>query len=141
MPLVRSILAALLVVVALVGLVACSAPVRAPAVVTAGPAAGGAPALEAPPGMPTIATTELPPEAIDTLGRIEAGGPFPYQQDGATFQNREGLLPARPDGYYAEYTVETPGSDDRGARRIITGAEGERYWTADHYASFAWIVP
>ena len=33
----------------------------------------------------------------------------------------------------------TPGSDDRGARRIITGSSGEKYWTDDHYASFSRI--
>jgi guanyl-specific ribonuclease Sa len=33
----------------------------------------------------------------------------------------------------------TPGSEDRGARRIITGSAGEKYWTADHYASFSRI--
>jgi ribonuclease T1 len=70
---------------------------------------------------------------------IEAGGPFPYRQDGATFQNREGLLPSEPAGYYREYTVETPGSEDRGARRIIAGKGGELYWTDDHYASFTRI--
>ena len=59
---------------------------------------------------------------------------------GGTFQNREGLLPDRAEGHYREYTVPTPGEDDRGARRIVAGANGERYWTADHYASFAWIA-
>jgi len=95
----------------------------------------------APPGMAVVAVTDLPPEAATTLGRIAAGGPFPYRQDGVTFENREGLLPARSSGFYREYTVPTPGSTDRGARRIITGANGERYWTADHYDSFAWITP
>jgi ribonuclease T1 len=38
---------------------------------------------------------------------------------------------------YHEYTVKTPGSSTRGARRIITGqATDEDYYTADHYASF-----
>lgn len=38
---------------------------------------------------------------------------------------------------YHEYTVITPGSDDRGARRIVTGEEQqEDYYTADHYESF-----
>lgn len=83
---------------------------------------------------------ELPAEAIDTLRLIAQGGPFPYDQDGATFQNREGLLPAHPRGYYREYTVETPGSPDRGARRIVTGHRGERYYTDDHYDSFRWVV-
>ena len=35
-----------------------------------------------------------------------------------------------------EYTVVTPGSRDRGARRIVAGAGGEYYYTDDHYDSF-----
>lgn len=97
--------------------------------------------LVAPPGMPTIAREDLPVEAAATLALMAAGGPYPYRQDGAVFQNREGLLPDRPKAHYREYTVETPGSDDRGARRIIAGADGELYWTDDHYRSFAWILP
>ena len=80
----------------------------------------------------------LPPEARDTLALIESGGPFPYRQDGATFQNREHRLPGRESGYYREYTVETPGSGDRGARRIVTGGDppSEFFYTDDHYGSF-----
>ena len=87
-------------------------------------------------GLRWVALNDLPPEAAETLARIESGGPFPYDQDDGTFFNREGILPDRPEGYYREYTVETPGSDDRGARRIVAGEPGEYYWTADHYASF-----
>ena len=87
-------------------------------------------------GLPYVAVGDLPPEAADTLRLIDDGGPFPYDQDGSTFHNFEGLLPGHEDGYYREYTVETPGSEDRGARRIIGGAEGELYWTEDHYESF-----
>ncbi|HEX6867907.1 MAG TPA: ribonuclease domain-containing protein [Candidatus Limnocylindrales bacterium] len=90
-------------------------------------------------GLPFVFLEELPPEATTTWELIDAGGPFPYDQDGEVFQNREGLLPARPAGYYREYTVETPGSGDRGARRIVMGADGERYWTDDHYDSFSRI--
>jgi ribonuclease T1 len=82
----------------------------------------------------------LPPEAAETVALIDAGGPFPYEEDGGVFGNYEGLLPDRERGYYREYTVETPGSDDRGARRIVTGEEGELYWTDDHYASFDQVV-
>jgi guanyl-specific ribonuclease Sa len=80
----------------------------------------------------------LPAEAQHTLRLIEAGGPFPYDRDGATFQNREGRLPAQPAGYYREYTVLTPGSPDRGARRIVSGGNPpiEFYYTDDHYRSF-----
>ena len=90
--------------------------------------------------MPLITLHELPPEAIDTIILIQEDGPFPYDKDGSTFQNREGLLPNAYQGYYREYTVETPGSPDRGARRIVGGEEGEMYDTDDHYASFFWIV-
>ena len=93
----------------------------------------------APPGMETITQDELPPEALETMALIETDGPFPYSKDGSTFQNREGILPSQPNGYYSEYTVETPGSSDRGARRIVGGAEGELYYTDDHYSSFSWI--
>jgi ribonuclease T1 len=83
---------------------------------------------------------ELPPEAQKTLVLIKAGGPFPYQQDGKTFGNREGLLPRHKRGYYREYTVKTPGLRDRGPRRIVAGAVFEHYYTDDHYRSFRRIV-
>lgn len=91
-------------------------------------------------GLPVVRLEDLPPEATRTLELIDAGGPFPEERDGVTFENREELLPDRPRGYYREYTVPTPGSDDRGARRIVTGEGGELYWTADHYSSFSRIA-
>lgn len=80
----------------------------------------------------------LPPEAADTLRRIASGGPFEHRQDGVVFQNREGLLPREPEGYYHEYTVDTPGLDNRGTRRIITGGTPPQvyYYTDDHYRTF-----
>ncbi len=91
-------------------------------------------------GLPWVEEADLPAAARDTLALIDAGGPFPYEEDDRTFFNREGLLPERAEGHYREYTVETPGEDDRGARRIVTGADGEYYWTPDHYASFERIA-
>lgn len=87
-----------------------------------------------------IHVDDLPDEAWDTLYLIDTDGPYPYSKDGSTFQNREGLLPDHQGGHYREFTVDTPGSSDRGARRIVTGADGEMYWTDDHYGSFAQIV-
>ena len=88
-------------------------------------------------GLPWVDVADLPPQAGETLALIDAGGPFPYPgKDGSTFGNLERLLPVEPRGYYAEYTVPTPGSRDRGARRIIAGDGGELYWTADHYQHF-----
>lgn len=77
----------------------------------------------------------------ETLAAIDAGSELPYDQDGGTFQNREGRLPPRPQGYYREYTVVTPGSDDRGARRLVIGESGETFYTRDHYDSFVEIDP
>jgi len=91
-------------------------------------------------GLPVVRLADLPPEAARTVELIDAGGPFPEDEDGGTFQNREDLLPDQPLGYYREYTVPTPGSADRGARRIIGGEDGELYWTGDHYRSFSRIA-
>lgn len=109
-------------------------------------AAGAASAREsaAPGVVGEIAVAQLPPQARETLTLIRKGGPFPYRKDGTTFQNREKRLPIRPRGYYREYTVRTPGSRDRGARRIVAGSgaggdpatSGEYYYTADHYETF-----
>jgi ribonuclease T1 len=100
------------------------------------PTIGPGQAIDPVSGLSMVELADLPPEATETLALIDREGPFPYDQDGAVFQNREGILPDRPSGYYREYTVETPGSPDRGARRIVSGADGELYWTADHYDSF-----
>jgi len=95
--------------------------------------------------LPTIALSQLPPQARETHQRILSGGPFPYAKDGSVFFNRERLLPPQPRGWYREYTVPTPGAPNRGARRIVCGgtvptAPQACYYTADHYASFARIV-
>ncbi|UQA96541.1 ribonuclease domain-containing protein [Streptomyces halobius] len=91
-------------------------------------------------GMPVVAVGELPAQARDTLRHIDAGGPFPYPKDGAVFGNHERLLPPQPRGYYHEYTVRTPGSRDRGARRLITGDRHETYYTDDHYRTFKAVL-
>jgi ribonuclease T1 len=95
--------------------------------------------------LPAIAAVDLPKEARITLARIHDNGPFPYERDGVPFGNREALLPPRPRGYYHEYTVETPGSRSRGARRIVCGGKtptlAECYYSDDHYQSFKSIRP
>jgi ribonuclease T1 len=93
-----------------------------------------------------VALAALPPEARQTHQLIHAGGPFPYAKDGTTFFNRERQLPARPRGHYREYTVKSPGSRDRGARRIVCGGQAVSapevcFYTADHYTSFSRIAP
>jgi len=91
-------------------------------------------------GLRVVYVNELPREAQRTIVLIKQDGPFPFEKDGTTFQNRERLLPNRPRGYYREYTVITPGEDDRGARRIVAGRGGELYYTADHYDSFVRVL-
>jgi ribonuclease T1 len=91
-------------------------------------------------GLPTIQVSALPPEARMTLKLIASDGPYPFSRDGVVYSNIEKILPKNPSGYYHEYTVVTPGSKDRGARRVVTGKNGERFYTADHYASFKEIV-
>jgi ribonuclease T1 len=88
----------------------------------------------------TVKESQLPAEARQTLALIDGGGPFPYARDGTVFGNFEHRLPAHPRGYYHEYTVPTPGSHDRGARRVVTGRGGEIYYTDDHYDSFRAVL-
>lgn len=104
---------------------------------------GETPAREGP--MAKVLLLELPTEGVRTYRAIRAGGPFRHEKDGSVFGNRESRLPARARGFYREYTVPTPGSSDRGARRIVCGgarptAPEACYYTADHYASFRLIV-
>ena len=91
-----------------------------------------------------IPVAALPKAGQVTYELIRAGGPFPFDKDGMVFGNRERQLPTERRGFYREYTVTTPGSRDRGARRIVCGgpvrAPHACYYTADHYASFRKIV-
>jgi len=85
----------------------------------------------------------LPSEARDTIALIRRGGPFPHRQDGGDFGNREGRLPRQSRGWYREYTVQTPGLQHRGTRRIVTGGSppSQWYYTDDHYDSFRRFDP
>lgn len=92
----------------------------------------------------SISVSELPAQAVRTLELIRAGGPFPYAKDGTVFGNREQHLPRQARGFYTEYTVKTPGTRSRGARRIIAGgdpasASAQFWYTEDHYRSFRQI--
>ena len=93
-----------------------------------------------------VALVTLPAQAQTTHRLILSGGPFPYSKDGTVFGNRERLLPTKDRGFYREYTVKTPGSRDRGARRIVCGGKAPTqpdncFYTHDHYASFSQIAP
>lgn len=75
-------------------------------------------------------------EVETTLAHIASNGPYAHGKDGSVFSNREGRLPRQPRGHYREYTVQTPGASNRGARRIVRGDGGETYYTRDHYGTF-----
>jgi ribonuclease T1 len=109
-------------------------------------ATGVAGARDMPAVSATVALAQLPSEAQETERLVHRGGPFPYSKDGSTFGNRERVLPARARGFYREYTVRTPGSRDRGARRIVCGGREPQapeacFYSDDHYTSFRRIVP
>ena len=96
------------------------------------------------PGLADCALASLPDQAEDTVSEIYDGGPYPYRQDGVVFDNRERRLPRMAHGYYHEFTVVTPGSADRGARRIIVGGTDTEapevlYYTGNHYGSFCLV--
>jgi guanyl-specific ribonuclease Sa len=143
----RTVSGLLLAALALAGCQAGPSPAPATtSTATTGPATTSTAAAAAA-GIPDCGVDTLPPEAHEVIEDIEAGGPYEYpRNDGVTFGNREGLLPDEERGYYREFTVETPGSRDRGARRIVTGGPDERdpehwYYTDDHYESFCEFVP
>lgn len=100
---------------------------------------------DARPAVGTVSLAALPAQAQQTVRSIRSGGPFAYAKDGIVFGNREQILPRQPRGFYREYTVRTPGSRDRGARRIVCGGLEPRepeacFYTEDHYASFKRIT-
>jgi ribonuclease T1 len=101
---------------------------------------------ETPAATDTVALSSLPQAAQEVHQRILAGGPFLYSKDGDVFGNYERQLPRPPRGFYHEYTVPTPGSHDRGARRIVCGGKDKRqpetcFYTQDHYQHFQQIDP
>ena len=87
-----------------------------------------------------VSLAELPVQARAVYRLILQGGPFRHDKDGVVFGNRERLLPSRRRGYYLEYTVDTPGINHRGPRRLVCGGPARVpdacYYTGDHYASF-----
>lgn len=75
-------------------------------------------------------------DLTETLDRIDAGRRLRFANDGSVFQNREGRLPRKPAGHYREFVHPTPGLGGPGPQRVVVGADGEIYYTADHYKTF-----
>ena len=118
-----------------------AAPATPPAAPATPPAVrANPPAQDNPSGLPELPESALPAEGRRVLELIRAGGPYRYSQDDQTFGNFERILPRRDRGYYREYTVPTPGESDRGARRLVAGSGGDKYYTDDHYETFTFIA-
>jgi guanyl-specific ribonuclease Sa len=111
-----------------------------PTTSTSAAASGSVPGSSS--GLPVKTLSSLPKETADTWKLIQKGGPFPYpKNDGVVFHNNGNVLPRNKDGYYHEYTVDTPGAKNRATRRLITGSQRELYYTDDHYDSFVVVDP
>lgn len=72
-----------------------------------------------------------------TVARIRRGARLQrWENDGDVFGNFEGLLPKQRRGYYREWVHPTPQAPGPGPQRVVSGADGDLWYTADHYESF-----
>jgi RHS repeat-associated protein len=75
-------------------------------------------------------------DSLSTTGKPPAGvRQGSYQGQPGVYANLSGDLPARPLGYYTESDV-WPGTGPRGTERIVTGQNGEVWYSPDHYGTF-----
>ena len=59
-----------------------------------------------------------------------------FRHDDIEFKNFEKRLPIKSRGYYREWVQPTEGQRGPGPQRVITGRNGEAYYTWDHYEHF-----
>jgi len=106
---------------------------------------------------PTISDKKREKAILDLIKKIINCEPLPFKEDGQTFLNKEGKLPAMPKGYYQEYTLIIPKDADnqfyigdtlynaypsygeRGPERIVIGGGKTIYYTPTHYDTFVEI--
>ncbi|MBB5635890.1 ribonuclease T1 [Pedobacter cryoconitis] len=83
-----------------------------------------------------IKVAGVPQKAYTVAAYVAKNNKAPQGYVGGTvFQNREGRLP--PGVAYKEYDINPKvRGKNRGAERIIIGADGIRYYTGDHYKTF-----
>lgn len=133
---------------------------QAAAVAAATPPTGPAGAKAAP---DAAAAATLSPEfsdpgraalILDLVARVRDGRPLPFPKDGVVWENRESRLPAKPLGFYHEYTILPPAGSPssitvggrhfdisppqghRGAERLIIGGGQFYFYSPDHYTTF-----
>ncbi|MCM2268402.1 MAG: hypothetical protein NDI60_11600 [Elusimicrobiales bacterium] len=97
----------------------------------------------------------------DLLARIAVCTPMPYDNDGNVHSKPHNGLPAKPSGYYLEYTLIVPNRptgakpepvviggvtymtgavlSPRGPERLMIGDHREVYYTPDHYTTFVYL--
>jgi guanyl-specific ribonuclease Sa len=81
----------------------------------------------------------LPKNAQDTIMHLESNGftqaPVGYSsKSGSIFMNRNNDLPAKERGYYKEWDTKTLVEGGRKtSERLVTGKNGEVYYTNTHY--------
>jgi guanyl-specific ribonuclease Sa len=72
-----------------------------------------------------------------TVARIRRGERLQrWENDGDVFGNFEGRLPKQRRDYYREWVHPTPQAPGPGPQRIVSGADGDLWYTPDHYESF-----
>lgn len=64
-----------------------------------------------------------------------------WENDGDFFGNFEGRLPKQRRGYYREWVHPTPQAPGPGPQRVVSGADGDLWYTPDHYESFIELTP
>ncbi len=75
-----------------------------------------------------------------TLARIDEKRVLSeFRNDGVEFKNLERRLPNKPRGHYREWVHSTAGLRGPGPQRVVTGKQGEAFYTWDHYDHFVRI--
>ena len=75
-----------------------------------------------------------------TVERVDAGRVLSeYRHDGIEFKNIERRLPNKPRGHYREWVHPTKDIRGPGPQRVMSGKEGEMFYTWDHYSHFVTI--
>lgn len=97
------------------------------------------------PGAPPVCSAGAVPDGVRTsVALVRSRGPFPVpERDGGTYLNRGGLLPAKQNGYYREYTAPGPGGAQAG--RLVTGGVPSNnpqhwYYSPDGYRTICEIT-
>ena len=85
--------------------------------------------------MASIGRGALPSHVQGVIEHLEGNGfksPMQNYKGGGLFENKEGYLPQQEKGHYQKWDT-TPNQGNRTAERLVTGKNGEMYYTNTHY--------